>query len=453
MARTILSTYAIRRELPAPYPGVRVFHAQQAGFERDVELRLYERKRLGDGCDFGPLRWLQRRIGGLDHPNIVPLYDAACTESWVLWTLPLRQALPLEHLIARIGRPLDLAEVVEVGTAVASALAYLHGLGLLHRTLSTATVWYDVQNERPYVADLTSLTDRVARWADVPTVVVPWLDRLTPTPELFTDNPFDRKTDLYLLGALLYHVCTGTPAVTARIGALDAPLLETFAVPPLRQQVPTLPASFENLVGRLLAYDPAGRPESATAVMAELVDCLDPAPVELVEAFDAPPTDEDGKRAARRQSVISSRHKNRLVRACVGAPSAILNRDDLLSAGLGARTGMLRRLYGNRTARVGAVLVVVLLVASLVLWPDGPPPPVDVPAIAAALDRRPITRENFEERYKLLRAALSALPAHRRTGMPTDTELEAMKVTWRRSPSRACVELDIAYRVVASRLR
>jgi serine/threonine protein kinase len=90
-------------------------------------------------------------------------------------------------------------------------------------------------------------------------------------PEQASGEPVDARCDLFSLGSVLYRAATGASAFAGRDTLAILSALATRTPTPPHRLVPSLPRMFSGLVMRLLAKDPADRPQSAQ----EVVDAIE----------------------------------------------------------------------------------------------------------------------------------------------------------------------------------
>ena len=142
MSKGLFSKYEIQGEIKAPKGRFQAYRALQKGFDRPVELRIYERPDGFASSEFQEMRRIFSLAASFDHPNIVPLLDVGYTKTRLFWTSGFRPAVSFEDFLNRLkGQKLGATEVFEVALALASALDCLHGKGLVHRLLSTDTIY------------------------------------------------------------------------------------------------------------------------------------------------------------------------------------------------------------------------------------------------------------------------------------------------------------------------
>jgi len=268
MAKKLFKKYVILRELRTVGGYMRVFLAKQAGLDRSVELRLLNRPRDHDGKTFARFKRECKTLAKLDHPSIARVLDTGYTETRLFYTTEYRNAVSLEDLLQQVGEPFKRQEVLEVAAAVGSALVHLHANQILHRNISTRSVFFDVDNDRPYISEFAMAKDLEASsfpaGTNFSTVVS------TPTPELIEGIPYDHLTDLFLCGAMLYRLATFTdpfPAIQ-EANQLNPDVL--FDIMPPSGHNSYLPQRFDKLIMRLLQPKREDRFQSAQ----ELCDAL-----------------------------------------------------------------------------------------------------------------------------------------------------------------------------------
>jgi hypothetical protein len=221
----------------------------------------------------GSERFLQeiKVTAGLQHPNILPLYDSGATEEFLYYVMPYVDGESLRAKIAR-ERQLSLEETVVIARAVAGALDYAHEHGIVHRDIKPENVL--LQRGQPLVADF-GIALAVSAAGD---------SRLTGTglsigtphymsPEQASgERALDSRSDIYSLGALTYEMLTGDPPHRATSAhAVIAKIL--YEKPsPITHSRELVPPNVEAAVLRALAKSPADRFARASQFANALVD-------------------------------------------------------------------------------------------------------------------------------------------------------------------------------------
>jgi hypothetical protein len=203
-------------------------------------------------------------LTGLQHPNIVEVYDYAADSDGPYYTMELLRGSDVSKIAPRAW-----PEVCRVLRDVASALALLHARRYLHRDISARNVWMTAE-ESVKLIDFGTLASfgRARDIAGTP----PYL-----APEALYGGELDQRTDLYALGALGYLLLTGRQAFPARTlqdlsdAWIDRPQLASRRVSELgRSDLPDVPPALDRLLESLLAEDMRARPAHA----AEVIDAL-----------------------------------------------------------------------------------------------------------------------------------------------------------------------------------
>ena len=268
MGKKLFSKYVIRRQLRSIQDYVKVFLAIQSGLDRQVELRLLARPVSHGHEDFSRFQSEFKALAQLDHPHIIRVFDVGYTKTRIYYTTEYRQSISLEQLLTKIGAPLTRHEITEVALAIGSALQHIHSQDLLHRNLTTETVFYDLDNQRPYIADFSLLKQLEAVSLPAGTSVKRFVS--IPTPELFAGIPFDQLTDLYLFGALLYRLATNRHPFPApeKLAQLQPETVFEVKRPTIHNT--RLSARWEGLILKLLAPKREERFQSAKEFLQEL---------------------------------------------------------------------------------------------------------------------------------------------------------------------------------------
>lgn len=215
-------------------------------FRREAHIaRMVDHAHIARGLDIG-----EHRATGT-HYLALKFIDGPC----------------LEQVLDEQGK-LPIWVAARLMADVASALAYLHSLGYLHRDVKPGNILVDPAN-RAQLIDFGLAVRRDEHEGDLSQE-----SRLgTPyymAPEQALDGRADERGDLFALGATLFHLVTGEVPYPGSNPREVTDRKWTLPPPSARQLNPALPRSFDVLLTQLLDPDPNRRPKSAQLLAARL---------------------------------------------------------------------------------------------------------------------------------------------------------------------------------------
>jgi class 3 adenylate cyclase len=242
----------------------RVYLAHDERLDRDVAIALIKTEGL-DQEGLSRVRHEAQAMGRLgDHPNIVTVHDIGDDEGQPYIVSQYMAGGDLEGLLREAeGHRLPTDQAVRIANQIRQALEYAHDRGVIHRDLKPGNIW------------LTE--DGTAKLGDFGLAVA--LDRSRVTmagmmlgtvaympPEQALGRQADGRSDLYSLGCVLYEMLTGRPPFLGDdTVAIISQHINTAPVAPSWHN-PEVPRALEALIMRLLAKDPAERPQNAAAI-------------------------------------------------------------------------------------------------------------------------------------------------------------------------------------------
>jgi len=202
--------------------------------------------------------------------------------AWAIRSLALRThegrtALNLEDpggelLGQRVGKPMDVADVLRVGAGAAAALRQLHGRGLIHKDLKPTNVMIDLGTGQVWLRGfgLASRVPRERRAPESPEVIAGTLAYMAPEQTGWMNRSIDARSDLYALGVVLYELSTGSLPFTASdaMGWVHGHIAQR-PVPPAERRH-GLPEVLSAIVMKLLAKTAEDRYQTAAGVEHDL---------------------------------------------------------------------------------------------------------------------------------------------------------------------------------------
>ena len=214
----------------------------------------------------------------IDHPNIVPIYEAGTTGEVLFIAMRYVEGRDLKKRLQR--GPLEPTDAIGILAQVASALDAAHARGLVHRDVKPSNVLLDMGarpdgSDHVYLADF-GLTQRVAEEAGIGDAgrLMGTIDYVAP--EQIAGEEIDGRADVYSLGCVLYECLVGQPPFRRDSDlAVVFAHLETESPTPSAAR-PELPAALDGVIARALAKEPKQRypscREFARAAIAVAVD-------------------------------------------------------------------------------------------------------------------------------------------------------------------------------------
>ena len=262
-----LGRYRIQSELGRGAMGV-VYRADDEQLGRPVALKtLYMGE---DAAAEHAVRFQQeaRAAGGLNHPNLVTVYDVGRDGDWAYLAMELLEGVELRDRLA--SSRVSLAMAVDIVRQVALGAGVAHARGVVHRDIKPANIML--------------VHGRHAKLMDFGIARIPTSDVITQTgtilgspkymsPEQIAGNDIDHRADIFSLGVVLHEMLTGTtPFNGADVNQLMYAIGHAEPAIPSRLN-PDVPVVLDLIVAKTLAKQPADRYQSAEALAADLLAC------------------------------------------------------------------------------------------------------------------------------------------------------------------------------------
>ena len=146
-------------------------------------------------------------VAALDHPHILPVHDYGEYDGFIYLVMPYVAGETLRNVLTLQGM-LPFPNVMHHMEQLATALDYAHQRGVIHRDIKPANILV-THDDRLVLTDFAVtkvISEEVA--ARVRRFTVGMLDYLSP--EQVMGKEVDKRSDLYSLGAVLYHMVTGS---------------------------------------------------------------------------------------------------------------------------------------------------------------------------------------------------------------------------------------------------
>jgi serine/threonine protein kinase len=245
-----------------------VYCAHHQGIDRRVAFKILQPNIAVNDEHMAELFEREAKVAGrLSHENIVDVKDAGRSSDGLAYiVMEWLEGRTLEEELKATGR-LSFARAGEILRQIAAALEEAHSKHVVHRDLKPANVMLVVRTDgREQVKVLDFGIGKVVGETGSSVSAVMGTPSYSSPEQLQLGGQIDSRSDIYSLGVILYRILSGRlPFQAASVSELIQMQL-TAAPAPLRELRPETPAEVEQLVSRMLAKDPAERPQSPREV-------------------------------------------------------------------------------------------------------------------------------------------------------------------------------------------
>ena len=239
-----------------------VYRAKDQLLERTVAVKILHRQYENDTEFIARFQREAKAAARITHPNIVNVYDVGVAEG--------RHYIVMEYVPGRTLKErikeevaLPVSEALRIAGQIASALAQAHAAGLVHCDIKPHNILV-MPDGTVKVADFgiaRAVTESTMTYNDSVMGSVHYF-----SPEQASGTTITPKSDVYSLGIVLYEMLTGHVPFDGNTAVSIARKHLEEEPQPVRSLVPSIPPVVEALVTRMMAKDPALRPDSRMLV-------------------------------------------------------------------------------------------------------------------------------------------------------------------------------------------
>jgi len=240
-----------------------VWKARQISLDRMVAVKILSSAFAGTPEDVQQFRFEARTAAQLKHPNIVQVYDANFSEGVYYFVMELVDGYTMGEHLKRKGR-MPAEDVLIIAESVAVALDYAWSFyAMVHCDIKPDNIMVDVDGTVK-VTDLGLCRSlHLVKDKDRTQLAE---DEILGTPaymspeQIYGTSQLDARSDIYSLGASLYHLLTGRMLFQGRDNeAMIRAHVDASQAPDARSYVTTLSPSISMLLEKMLAKKPADR--------------------------------------------------------------------------------------------------------------------------------------------------------------------------------------------------
>jgi len=250
-----------------------VYLANDPQFNRDVAIKLIIAVQAFDATARARFDREARTIAALEHTAILPVYDMGEQDGQPYLVMRYVTGGSMEQRLKR--GPYGLSEIAAMLPSLASALDYAHGRGIVHRDLKPANILFAADGQA-LLADFGLAKDLQA------TLMLSSVGAVMGTPAYMSpeqikalpDIALDGRSDIYSLGATLFHALSGRLPFEAdsMFGMMNAHM--QTPLPDICRINPALPKPLQAVFNKAMAKDPAQRYATAGAFNAAVQAAL-----------------------------------------------------------------------------------------------------------------------------------------------------------------------------------
>ena len=255
-----------------------VFLAEHLLLKRPCAIKLIRADKAGDARVLARFEREVQATAKLTHLNTIEVYDYGRAEDGTFYyVMEFLTGLSLSDLLRAHGA-LPPARVIHLLSQTCDALREAHEHDLVHRDIKPANIF---AAHRGGVFDVAKLLDfgLVRPLTDIDDSNLTVEGGITGSPiyiapeQVTGDSPVDARSDIYSLGAVAYHLLTGSPPF-ARDKVMQVLMAHVRdEPPPMTQDGALVPADLEHVVMRCLEKDPDDRFQNARDLRDAFLDC------------------------------------------------------------------------------------------------------------------------------------------------------------------------------------
>lgn len=213
--------YELLEEIGRGGMGV-VYRANQKSLNRTVAIKMLLHGDHATEEQKGRFRQEAEAAAGLTHTGIVPVYEVGDIAGKPYFSMKLIDGQPLSDLLS--SGPMDVKEACQIAVQVCNAIHFAHRKGILHRDLKPSNILIDTDG-LAHVTDF-GLAKQISAESDLTQTgaVIGTPAYMSPEQAAGERGEIGTHSDIYSLGALLYHMVTGRPLFQA-VSPVDVVLM------------------------------------------------------------------------------------------------------------------------------------------------------------------------------------------------------------------------------------
>ncbi|MBA2432538.1 MAG: protein kinase, partial [Chthoniobacterales bacterium] len=231
-----------------------VYKARDTRLGRFVALKLLRKELSADPAEAARLEQEARVTASVNHPNVVQVYSAGTAHGQIYLVMELVAHGSLDDLMAQHTR-IPEAQVLDAGIQVARGLQAAYEKGLIHRDVKPANILY-LDETTAKIGDFGlagAAEQKVEGRSEI------WGTPYYVAPERLNNEPEDFRSDIFSLGATLFHAIAGVPPMEGdTTSAAELHQLKLHP-PPLQKVAPDVSRPAAKVIDRMIRPNPGHR--------------------------------------------------------------------------------------------------------------------------------------------------------------------------------------------------
>ena len=248
-----------------------VFKAFHPRLNRYVAIKMIHQAYLQDTTYVARFEREAQIVAGLEHPNIVPVYDYSEYQGEPYLVMKLIEGSTLKQILQDGELPVE--DILTIAAPIASALDYAHSKGVLHRDIKPSNIILDKQ-AWPYLSDFGLARLAISGASTLSQDLMIGTPYYMSPEQATGKREIDARADLYSFGVVLYELFVGK--VPFSEGTPYAIINDHIAreLPLPTKMNPNIPPRIEAVLLQALAKSPDDRYQSAAAMIQAVRDAV-----------------------------------------------------------------------------------------------------------------------------------------------------------------------------------
>jgi len=267
--------FEIQEELGAGGMGT-VYRALDLNLNRAVALKLLQRQHSGNPEFIAQFAKEAAITASINHPHVVKVYSTGKDHGLVYIAMELVDKGSLESLMHAHDKVAEL-QILTIGVQIAQGLQAALEKGLIHRDIKPGNILFaNAATAKIVDFGLAVLAEHAGTVAGEI-----WATPYYVAPETVEGKPEDFRSDMYSLGATLFHAIAGKPPHAVETNSMSELAAAKKAPVDLLQAAPEVSSTTSFVINKVLSHDPEQRHQT----YAEFIEHLEFAKTQLMEAL------------------------------------------------------------------------------------------------------------------------------------------------------------------------